>query len=138
MSDLIKWDPFKDLENFLSEDFMMPALFPTIKLSSIPVDIYEKDNKLFIEVGLPGLSKNDIKLIFKDNYLIIRGIKEEKKEEKEENYYRKEIRRGKFERIVRLPYEVNEKEAKAEFNNGILKISFPLAKGEEEREIKID
>lgn len=137
MGDLIKWDPFRDLEKFFSEDFM-PALFPTIRFSAIPVDIYEKDNQLFVEVGLPGLKKEDIKIKIKDDYLIINVAKEEKEEEKKENYYRKEIRRGKFERLIRLPYEVNEKEAKAEFNNGILKISFPLEKKEEEREIKID
>ncbi|MCS7183988.1 MAG: Hsp20/alpha crystallin family protein [Patescibacteria group bacterium] len=136
MTNIIRWDPFKEIERFFSDDFF-PALLPTVRLPEIPVDIYEKDNKLYVEVGLPGLSKDDVKIRIKDDLLTIEGTKEEKKEEKDENYYRREIKRGSFKRVIRLPYQINEKEAKAEFSNGILKISFPKAEENEGKEIKI-
>lgn len=136
MVSLIKWDPFKDFEKFFSDDFF-PALLPTVRVPSIPVDIYEKDGKLFVEVGLPGLNKEDIKVRIKDDSLIIEGTKEEKEEEKNKNYYRKEIRRSAFKRLIKLPYEIDEKEAKAEFKNGILIISFPKKESEDGKEIKI-
>jgi HSP20 family protein len=140
MNSLIRWDPFKDLDRFFADIYenFFPALLPTVKISSNPVDIYEKDNKLFVDIALPGLSKEDIKIKIKDNYLIVKAGKEEKEEEKKKNYYyRKEIKTG-VERVIALPYKVNEKEAKAEFNNGILRISFPQENIKEETEIKID
>ncbi|GIW66864.1 MAG: heat-shock protein Hsp20 [Candidatus Parcubacteria bacterium] len=139
MANLSRWDPFRELERFFADDFF-PALLPTIKVPSIPVDIYEKDNKLYVEVGLPGLSKDDVKIKLNKDLLTIEGTKEEKKEEKKENYYRKEIRRGVFKRTIKLPYEVESKDAKAEFNNGILIVSFPIPKTEdgEGNEIKIN
>jgi len=135
---LIKWDPFKEIERFFSDDDFFPALLPTIKVPNIPVDIYEKDNHLIVEVGLPGLNKDNVKVKINRDVLTVEGTQEEKKEEEKENYYRREIKRGYFKRAIRLPYEVNEEKAKAEFNNGILKISFPKEIKEEGKEIKID
>ncbi|GIW65673.1 MAG: Hsp20/alpha crystallin family protein [Candidatus Parcubacteria bacterium] len=140
MNRLIKWDPFEEIKKFFSEEDFLPTLLPAVRMPTIPIDIYEKNNKLYVEVGLPGLSKDDIKVRVDKDLLTIEVNKEEKKEEKEENYYRKEIRRGSFKRVIRLPYEVDYKEAKAEFHNGILLISFSLPKPEtkEDNEIKIE
>jgi len=135
---IIKWDPFKEIEKLFSEEFF-PALVPTFTVSSVPVDIYETDKELVVEVGLPGLKPEDVKVVVEDDRLIIEGKKEEKKEVKEENYYRKEIRRGAFRKVVYLPYVVNEDKAKAKMENGILKIVFPKEEKEEKgKEIKIE
>lgn len=134
---IIKWDPFREIERIFSEDFF-PALFPTFKISDLPVDIYETDKELVVEVGIPGFKSEDVKVKVEDNYLTIEGKKEEKKEEKEGSYFRKEIRRGSFKKVISLPYSVNPDEAKAKIENGILRIVFPKQEVEKGKEIKIE
>ncbi len=135
---IIRWDPFKEIEKFFSEEFF-PALVPTFTVSSIPVDIYETDKELVVEVGLPGFKPEDVKLKVEEDKLIVEGGKEEKKEVKEENYYRKEIKRGSFRRVIYLPYVVDSEKAKAKLENGILKVVFPKAEKEERgKEIKVE
>lgn len=125
---IIRWDPFRELEKFFEESFLVPTL--SISTTSIPVDIYETDKELVVEVGVPGFSKNDIKVRVENDRVIVEGKKETKEEAKEERYYRKEIRKEKFSRVIYLPYEVDPDEAKAEMKDGVLKVVFPKSKEE--------
>lgn len=135
---IIRWDPFREIEKFFSEDFF-PALLPTFKISDIPVDIYEADKELVVEVGLPGFKSNEVKVHVEDDRLTISGQKKEEKEIKEENYYRRELKKGSFRKVIVLPYKVDSGKGKAKFEEGILKITFPKPREEEEgKEIKIE
>lgn len=131
---LVRWDPFEEIEKFFGERFFVP----TISFSATPVDIYETDKELVVEVGLPGMKKEDISLKVEEDRVVIEGKKEEKKEVKEENYYRKEIKRGEFKRVISLPYEVFPDKARAEMKDGILKITFLKEVKEKGKEIKIE
>ncbi|MGC8981348.1 MAG: Hsp20/alpha crystallin family protein [Minisyncoccia bacterium] len=136
--EIIKWDPFKDLERFFSEEFF-PALVPTFSLQHLPVDIYETDKELIVEVGVPGMKKDDIKIRIEEDRLIVEGKKSEEKEVKEKNYYRKEIRKGEFRRVIALPYEVDPEKGKAKLEDGVLKVVFPKPEIKKEgKEVKIE
>lgn len=69
--------------------------------------------------------------------LKVRGTMDEKKEEKEKGYLRKEIRKGSFELMVRLPAAVKENLVDAAYEKGILKIVMPKAKAKPSSKIKI-
>lgn len=87
-------------------------------------DIYEEDGMYHIEMDAPGFKKEDIKIEFdKGDLKIVLSHKEEKKEEKK--YVRKE--RTSYSRCERSFYlgEIDENKIKAEFKDGILKISVP-------------
>jgi HSP20 family protein len=62
-----------------------------------------------------------------------------KREEKEEkgDYYRCEISRGEFSRMLTLPADVDDTKAKAELRDGVLEISLPKAEGTKKRDVKI-
>lgn len=128
------------LENEINRIFK--ELVPEEKLESqmtawAPrVDIYEKDNNLVIEAEIPGARKEDIEVKVKDNSVVIRGEVKREEEKKEENYYRSERFYGRFERVLPLPTDVKVEEAKASFENGILKLSIP--KTTQEKEIKVE
>ena len=88
-------------------------------------DIYEKKGVYHIEADIPGFSKDDIKLELNRGNLIITAEKEEKEEEKDKKYIRRERNYyGKYQRSFYLG-EVDEKNIEATFNNGILKVSVP-------------
>ncbi|MEZ0323439.1 MAG: Hsp20/alpha crystallin family protein [Hydrogenothermaceae bacterium] len=100
------------------------------------VDIYEKDSNIIIEAEIPGAKKEDIEVKVKDNSVVLRGEVKREEEKKEENYYRSERFYGKFERVIPLPTDVKVEEAKATFENGILKLSIP--KATQEKEVKVE
>lgn len=100
------------------------------------VDVYEKDNNLIVEAEIPGAKKEDIEVKVKDNSIVIKGEVKKEEEKKEENYYRSERFYGRFERILPLPTDVKVEEAKATFENGILKLTIP--KVSQEKEVKVE
>jgi len=131
-----RWEPFREfIEKFLEEDFDF-----TISPRLAATDVYETDKDLVVEMQVPGFKKEDIKISFQDDYLKVEGRAEEEKEEKDRNYWRKEIRRGSFVRVIPLPKKVDPKKAKASFKDGVLKVSLPKIEEVKEtgEEIKIE
>jgi HSP20 family protein len=130
-----RWEPFREfIEKFFEEDFGF-TISPRLA-----TDVYETDKDLVVEMQVPGFKKEDIKISFQDDYLKVEGKAEEEKEEKEKNYWRKEIRKGSFVRVIPLPRKVDPKKAKASFKDGVLKISLPKIEEIKEvgEEIKIE
>ncbi|KXS49361.1 MAG: HSP20 family protein [Halanaerobium sp. T82-1] len=91
---------------------------------SFRVDIKESDDEYTIEAEMPGMKREDIKLELNDDYLTISAEHQEEKEEKKENYIRRERRQGKYTRSFYLE-NVDQDEIKAEYDEGILKVHLP-------------
>ena len=75
-----------------------------------------------------------------NNILTVKSIRENKKEESNINFTRKEFNYSSFQRSFTLPDIVNGEEIKAEYQNGILQIEIPKkeeAKVKPQREIEI-
>ncbi|WP_456465762.1 Hsp20/alpha crystallin family protein [Persephonella sp.] len=138
------WNPFRELariEQELNKVFNEIVPTPKTEISEITtwsprVDIYEKDNKLVIEAEIPGAKKEDVEVKIKDNAVVIKGEVKKEEEQKDKTYYRSERFYGVFERVIPLPVEVKVEEAKANFENGVLRIEIP--KAVEEKEVKIE
>ena len=93
-------------------------------LEVMKCDIYEKDGNYYLEADIPGFSKNDIKIDLNDGYLTITASKEDSNDENDRNYIKKE----RVSTQIQRQFYVGDVEAdaiKAEFNNGILKITIP-------------
>lgn len=86
-------------------------------------DIYEKDNNYVIEIDVPGLDKDNIKIDYDDGYLTISATKENTLEENS-NYIRKERYYGEYKRSFYIG-NIDESNIKANYNNGTLNITFP-------------
>jgi HSP20 family protein len=96
--------------------------------------MYEKDGNLIVETELPGILREAVKINCSDHTLTIQGETKKDEEEKREGYYRSERRYGSFYRSVALPEGVSAAKAKAEFKDGVLKITMPReVKPEEKR-----
>ena len=128
----IKWRQFKELErpshspDIFEEDEWVPFV-PTFRAEEPALDIYQDKNNLYVEIPLVGINPKNIEISIDDNILTIQGKKEEKKEVKEKDYLRKEIKKGSFRRVVKLPTEVKGNRATAESAGGMLKIVIPKA-----------
>lgn len=100
------------------------------------VDVLEKENLITVKVALPGVSKNDIKIEVHENMFTIKGEHKTEKEEKKEDYYRKEIGCGSFYRSVELPADVEAESANAVLKDGVLEVT--LKKASPSKPIKIE
>jgi len=134
---LIPWKPFFDLDKFFGdEDWFMPV-FPRTELAKPAMDVKETDKEVIAEVEIPGFDPEKIDVSVEDGVLRVKGSMDKKKEEKEKGYWRKEIRTGSFERMVRLPVAVKEEAAEATYEKGILKIVIPKAEAKPTSKVKI-
>lgn len=98
-------------------------------------DIKEDEDNFYVEAELPGMNRDDISVEVEDDNLIISASREETNEEKEEDYLRREIRTGSFQRVFRLD-NVNEDNISAEYTDGLLKIQLPKEEpGKEDRKV---
>lgn len=90
--------------------------------SKMKCDIYEVDDKIFIEMDVPGYQKGDIKVECNKGIISIKVVKEEHQEENKKYLHRERKSYGKIERSFHLD-DIDEDTIEAEFNDGILKIS---------------
>ncbi|MFH1460801.1 MAG: Hsp20/alpha crystallin family protein [Patescibacteria group bacterium] len=126
----IKWKQFNDSRgpvnapDVFGEDEWVPFV-PTFRPDEPAIDIYQDKNNLYVEIPLVGIKPENVEVSIDNNILTIQGKIEEKKQIKEKDYLRKEIRRGSFRRVIKLPVEVKEGKAMAESSGGILKITIP-------------
>ncbi len=92
--------------------------------NNMKCDIYEKDNKYFIEMDVAGFKKDDIDVSLKDGMLSIKLEKKNEVDDKDKKYIRKERSYVKSERTFNLG-NVKEDEIDASFKDGILNIVIP-------------
>lgn len=113
--------------NLVPRKFFLDDFFddlPEVKNVNMKCDIYEKDDKYFLEMDIPGIKKENINIDCENGYLTISATHEETSDDEGKNYIRKERYYGSFERQFYIG-EVDEDSIKAEFNNGILKVVVP-------------
>ncbi len=87
------------------------------------VDVHETDSEVLITAELPGVEKKDISLIPLKNDQVEISVN---------------TKEAKFYKVLKLPSPVLPKTAKANFNNGILEVSFKKDVKNAKPQIKID
>jgi len=102
------------------------------------VDITRCNGDLVVTAELPGLKKEEVKVEMTEDALVIEGERKREHTTDHEGYHRLERSYGKFYRAIPLPKEAKTELAKAEMNEGILKVTVPVAEAKPKaREIPI-
>jgi HSP20 family protein len=102
------------------------------------VDISEDQDNLYMDVEIPGMKKEDIKVSLEHNVLSLKGEKKQEKEFKEESYHRWERRYGSFARAFELPVPVQADKINASYKSGVLHVVLPKAEEVKPKEIPIE
>ena len=100
-----------------------------------PVDIYERDNGLGIDIACTGISKEDIEILIEGNIIRVNYNKPDEEDLREFIY--KGIAKRSFNLGWKIDSKFNLSKAVAEFKNGLLKVVIPFAKGAEPKTLKI-
>lgn len=91
-------------------------------------DIKEDDAGYELEMDLPGFKKDEIKVSLNEGCLTItaaKGLDQDEQDKETGKYIRKERFAGACERSFYVGNELTEKDIKAKFKHGILKLTIP-------------
>ncbi|MDH3695138.1 MAG: Hsp20/alpha crystallin family protein [Gammaproteobacteria bacterium] len=91
-------------------------------------DASESKNAYEISVDLPGMDEKHIDLSIVDNVLVLKGEKQEEREQDGKDYYLRERFYGRFQRSFQVPNDVNKTKIAAKYDKGVLTISLPRSK----------
>ena len=119
------WTPFERL-NTMMED-MFPAGGNLLGNWTPAVDIKENEKEFTFLAEIPGMNREDFEVELVGDTLVLRGKREEAKEEKVEGWIRKERHFGSFMRSFRLDAPVKADQIDAQYRDGMLRITVPKA-----------
>ena len=143
---LTRWDPFREL-SIMQE--RMNRIFddagrgwrgdePSSTTTWSPaVDIYETESEIMVQAELPGVDRKDITLNLEKNVLTLKGERRFEKETKQENYHRIERAYGGFSRSFSIPTTVDEDKIRADYKDGVLRVSLPKKEQAKPKQIQI-
>ena len=127
-------NPFDILVRNFFQDASQYSPLDQTKLSH-PVDIYTNDKGLIFDVACTGIAKEDIEILLQDNVLRINYTKS--KEEEDVDYIHKGIAKRSFNFGWKIDSKFDLSKAVAKFENGLLTIGVPFAKGSELKTLQI-
>lgn len=148
MSNLAKWDPMRELDEFhnrLASFFgRTNGLRPSGKdeALSLPewsplVDITEDEHEYVIKAELPDLRKEDVKVKVDHGILSISGERKFEKEEKNKRYHRVERSYGSFVRSFQVPEDADAGKVMAEYKDGVLNVRLPKSETAKPKSIEV-
>ncbi len=147
MTSLVRWDPFRELEEmtdrlnrFLGREHVRSSngRETMVVADWIPsVDISETDEEFRIEVELPGVTKGDLTVTLESGVLTLQGERKEEQEEKGRKIHRVERSYGRFVRSFVIPDVVDSAKVKAEFKDGVLHLRLPKSEKAKPKAIEV-
>ena len=102
------------------------------------LDVEETRDEVTVRAELPGLNKEEIKLQVEGDLLVLSGERRAESESKEKTVHRLERVHGKFQRVLRLPSEVDGGRATAAYEAGVLTVRLPKREEAKPKEIAIE
>lgn len=146
MATITRWDPFQDAMtlreamNKLFEESMVPSIPATLSGQGFApaLNLSETADAYEVEVAVPGMKAEDMKLTFENGVLTIAGEVKQESDQKERNYHRVERRYGRFSRSITFPTTVKGDAIEAKLEHGVLHLALPKAEEVRPRQITID
>jgi len=138
-------DPFSDFSRLQSDmdsifdEFFVNWNAPTLSAISgnyPKINILEKKDSFEIVAATPGLTKENLNIIYKEGILSIKGESNQEELSKEDKYLCRELKKSNFFRSFRLDEKlVDTNSIKSSYANGELRVLIPKKEKEENKEI---
>lgn len=127
MSNITRYSPFEDLfRDFGKGFFIRPFPVPAEVDLTMKVDVKEAEKEFTVLADIPGVKKEDIAVEVEGDTVSVRAeVRQEKEEKKGEKVVHSERSYGMVSRTFSLPVEVDDKAVKAEYKDGVLKLTLP-------------
>ena len=145
---IVRWEPFRDLVSI--QDRMNRIFDEAFRVRTggeedwalggnwaPAVDIYEHEGNIVLKAELPGIDPKDVDVRVENNVLTLRGERKVDSEVKREQYHRVERAYGSFTRSFTLPNAVDTEKIKAEYSDGVLRVTLPQREEAKPKQISI-
>ena len=143
MSNLTRWEPMREMmtlreamDRLFDDAFTRPLSMSGVSAAPA-IDMYQTEDDVVVKATLPGLKAEDVDITITGETLTLRGEYKQEDERNDSNYHIRERRSGSFQRAILLPTDVKADKAKADFENGILTITMPIAEEVKPKSITI-
>jgi HSP20 family protein len=120
-----------EMEKFFSPNSRTETVFAPA------VEITETKDSYELEVDLPGLTKDVVKISIDKNVLTIQGERKAKTIDAKNTYHHNERAFGSFRRSFNLSRLVKSDGIQASYENGVLKLTLPKMEEAKPREIEV-
>ena len=101
------------------------------------MDLTETDESYRLHLDMPGMSKDELKISYQDNELVVSGEQKSTHTDKDEEFVRVERSFGQFRRSFTLPRTVDADNIDATYDNGVLTVTVPKTEKVKPRQIEI-
>lgn len=126
-----RFDPFRDFENFFGNVRQAPAS------PAMPLDLYRKGDEFVAAIDLPGIDPETVDIDVEDRTLTIRA--ERKAPEGDDlEWLTHERPSGTFARQLTVGYGVALDRITANYEDGVLVVTIPVAEEAKPRKIQIN
>lgn len=128
-------DDMKSLEKRMDDIFgemwsgrfnnLLPSSLGRLRRTFSPSsDVFRRGDDLVARVELPGIDPDkDLSVEVADAELVVKGTRHESDEIKRDDYFRKEVWEGSYERHLPLPEGTTENDITAEYDKGVLEVT---------------
>lgn len=145
-------EPFRDvtslrsaMDRLMEQAIVRPGTFFAAGQQAFAplMNVSEQGNRYLVQVMLPGVRADDVELMVRQNTLTVKGhwgeplAGEQREQGKQVTWLLQEFAGGEFSRTVTLPKSIAGERVEAQFEDGILSITLPLAEHEQPRQISI-
>ena len=141
---LVRWDPFRELvtmsdrlNRMLAEPSALAREGEPYGTWAPPVDIFEKDDTLYLRAELPGMRKEDIDVRIENGVLTLTGERRRDEVLTHATSHRLERMHGTFTRGVTLPTTVDAGRIAASYRDGVLEIQLPKSEASKPKRVDI-
>lgn len=127
---LMRTDPFRDLDRF-TQQVLGTAARPAV----MPIDAWRDGEQFVVELDLPGVKTDSLDLDVERNVLTVRAERPELDQNRE--MLAAERPRGVFSRQLFLGDNLDTDKIDANYHDGVLRLTIPIAEKAKPRRIQI-
>lgn len=141
---LIRWQPLREIESLQQE---MNRLFESLNLEgdrgitnfgfTPAAELQETPEAIHLKLELPGMEAQDLDIQVTREAVSVSGERKAETQTEVRGITRSEFRYGRFQRVIPLPTKVNNDEVKAEYKDGILRLTLPKVDADKQRAVKV-
>nr|WP_201023198.1 Hsp20/alpha crystallin family protein [Serinicoccus chungangensis] len=125
-----RFDPLREMDRLMSELRTTPTT-----ASAMPMDLYRAGDHFVARVDLPGVDPGSIDIDVEDRTLTLRAERREQTDV--EQWLSHERPAGTFARQLTLGYGVALDRIEADYTDGVLTLTFPVAEEAKPRKINV-
>ncbi len=122
---IIPRDPWYNVDTFFDDLFAHRHLLDKEAPYKPRIDIIDKGDHYLFVTELPGITKENVNVSLSNGILTIEAKADEEKTSETEHVIRQERRFGLFSRSISVGDNINADDIKAEFKDGLLKLTAP-------------